>query len=120
MEIIGNLGADPEARYTAEGKQMVSVRVAVNSRRKGPDGEQVDRTDWFRDRMGGGRADYVARELREGSRTLVRGRLEMGEWTTREREQRTSYDIGADDVVNLTPREGSPQEDVPQDEPRAA
>jgi single-strand DNA-binding protein len=72
MEIIGNLGADPEVRYTAEGKQVVGVRVAVNSRRKGPDGEQVERTDWFRDRMGGGRADYVARELRKGSRVLAR------------------------------------------------
>ena len=53
IEIIGNLGADPEERFTAEGKQMVSIRVAVNSRRKGIDGEQVERTDWFRARMSG-------------------------------------------------------------------
>jgi single-stranded DNA-binding protein len=70
--------------------------------------------------MGGGRADCVARELRKGSRILVRGCLEIGEWTTRDGEQRTSYHIWADDVVNLTPPDGSPQEDVPQDEPRAA
>jgi single-stranded DNA-binding protein len=50
----------------------------------------------------------------------VRGRLEIGEWTTRDGEQRTSYDIWADDVVNLTPREGSTREDAPRDEPRAA
>ena len=50
IEIIGNLGSDPEQRYTAEGKAQVSIRVAVNSRRRGADGEQVERTDWFRAR----------------------------------------------------------------------
>jgi single-strand DNA-binding protein len=120
VEIIGNLGSDPEERYAADGKPMVSIRVAVNSRRKGADGEQIERTDWFRARMGGGRADYVARELRKGSRVLVRGRLEIGEWTTREGEQRTSYDIWADDVVNLTARDTAPREDAPRQEPAVA
>ena len=120
IEIIGNLGSDPEQRYTAEGKSMVSVRVAVNSRRKDANGEQVERTDWFRARMGGGRGDYVARELRKGSRVLVRGRLEIGEYTSRDGEHRTSYDIWADDVVNLTPRDGTPREDGPREEPAAA
>ena len=50
IEIIGNLGSDLEQRYTAEGKLQVSVRVAVNSRRRGQDGESVERTDWFRTR----------------------------------------------------------------------
>jgi len=109
VEIIGNLGSDPEQRFTQDGKSQVSIRVAVNSRRKDANGDQVERTDWFRVRMGGGRGDYVARELRKGSRVLVRGRLEIGEWTTREGEVRTSYDIWADDVINLTPREGSPR-----------
>jgi single-strand DNA-binding protein len=119
IEIIGNLGADPEERYTADGKQLVSIRVAVNSRRKDANGEQIERTDWFRARMGGGRADYVARELHKGSRVLVRGRLEIGEYTSRDGEQRTSYDIWADDVINLTPRDGSPREDGPRQEPAA-
>ncbi len=116
IEIIGNLGSDPEQRFTQDGKSQVSIRVAVNSRRKDAQGEQVERTDWFRARMGGGRGDYVARELRKGSRVLVRGRLEIGEWTTREGEVRTSYDIWADDVVNLSPRDGSPREDGLRDE----
>ena len=46
IEIIGNLGSDPEQRYTSEGVAMTSIRVAVNSRRRGADGEQVERTDW--------------------------------------------------------------------------
>jgi single-strand DNA-binding protein len=119
IEIIGNLGADPEERFTADGKQQVSIRVAVNSRRRGAAGEQIERTDWFRARMGGGRADYVSRELHKGSRVLVRGRLEIDEYTSREGEQRTTYDIWADAVINLSSREGLAREDAPRDEPRA-
>jgi single-stranded DNA-binding protein len=52
----------------------------------------------------GSKADYVAR-FHNGQRVLVIGRLEIGEWATREGEPRTSYDIWADDVVNLSPRD---------------
>jgi single-strand DNA-binding protein len=104
IEIIGNLGSDPEQRFTQDGVAMTSIRVAVNSRRKGADGEQVERTDWFRARTMGSKAEYVQR-FTKGQRVLVIGRLEIGEWQTREGETRTSYDIWADDVVNLSPRE---------------
>ena len=83
---------------------MASIRVAVNSRRKGPDGEQLERTDWFRVRTMGSKAEYVQRFVK-GQRVLVIGRLEISEWETREGEKRISYDIWADDVVNLSPRE---------------
>jgi single-stranded DNA-binding protein len=58
----------------------------------------------------GSKAEYVQR-FTKGQRVLVIGRLEISEWQTREGETRTSYDIWADDVVNLSPREegGSPR-----------
>jgi single-strand DNA-binding protein len=110
IEIIGNLGSDPEQRFTGEGVAMTSIRVAVNSRRRGADGEPVERTDWFRVRTMGSKAEYVQR-FTKGQRVLVIGRLEISEWQTREGETRTSYDIWADDVVNLSPREegGAPR-----------
>jgi single-strand DNA-binding protein len=108
IEIIGNLGSDPEQRFTGEGVAMTSIRVAVNSRRRGADGENVERTDWFRVRAMGSKAEYVQRFMK-GQRVLVIGRLEIGEWTTRENEVRTSYDIWADDVINLSPREDGPR-----------
>jgi single-strand DNA-binding protein len=108
IEIIGNLGSDPEQRFTGEGVAMTSIRVAVNSRRKGADGESIERTDWFRVRTMGSKAEYVQR-FTKGQRVLVIGRLEIGEWTTRENEVRTSYDIWADDVINLSPREDGPR-----------
>src|SRR6202162_4741363 len=101
IEIIGNLGSDPEQRFTQNGVAMTSIRVAVNSRRNVPDGEPVERTDWFRVRTMGSKADYV-QPFTKGQRVLVVGRLEISEWETREGEKRTSFDIWADDVVNLS------------------
>jgi single-strand DNA-binding protein len=107
IEIIGNLGSDPEQRFTQDGKAQASIRVAVNSRRLGQDGENVERTDWFRARVMGAKADYVA-QFHKGQRVLVIGRLEISEWQTREGETRVSYDVLAGDVVNLSPREDGP------------
>ena len=90
VKIIGNLGSDPEQRYTSEGVAMTSIRVAVNSRRRGADGESVERTDWFRARAMGSKAEYVSR-FTKGQRVLVVGRLEIGEWQTHEGESRVSY-----------------------------
>jgi single-stranded DNA-binding protein len=83
---------------------MTSIRVAVNSWRCGADGGRSGEPDWFRVRTMGSKADYVQR-FTIGQRVLVIGRLEIGEWEPREGEPRTSYDIWADDVANLSPRE---------------
>lgn len=110
VEIIGNLGSDPEQRFTSSGAAQTTFRAAVNSRRRGADGEYVERTDWFRVRTMGPKAEYVQR-FTKGQRVLVIGRLEIGEWTTREGERRTSYDIWADDVVNVSARDDAPRDD---------
>ena len=83
IEIIGNLGSDPEQRFTAEGVAQTSFRVAVNSRRRGPNGDQVERMDWFRVRVRtmGSKPDYVQR-FTKGQRVLVVGRLEISDWET--------------------------------------
>jgi single-strand DNA-binding protein len=105
VEIIGHLGQDPEQRFNIEGVAMTTISVAVNARRRGVVGEYVDRTDWFRERTMGSKAEYVSRFVK-GQRVLVVGRLEIGEYTARTTgERRISYDIWADDVVNLSPRE---------------
>jgi single-strand DNA-binding protein len=105
VEIIGNLGQDPEQRFTSEGVAMTTISVAVNTRRRGVDGEYADRTDWFRARTMGSKAEYISRFVK-GQRVLVVGRLEIGEYTAKTSgERKTAYDIWADDVVNLSPRE---------------
>jgi single-strand DNA-binding protein len=80
---------------------MTTFRVAVNTRRKGPDGQPIERTDWFRVRTMGQRAEYASR-LPKGSRVLVEGRLDIGEYQGRDGQMKTSYDIWADELVNLS------------------
>ncbi len=98
VEIIGNLGSDPEQRFTNSGVVQTTFSAAVNSRKRCADGEHVDRTDWFRVRTMGAKAEYVQR-FTTGQRGLVIGRLEIGDWTTREGERRTSYDRALSNVA---------------------
>lgn len=108
IEIIGNLGSDPEQRYSAKGAPTTTFRVAVNSRRTSSEGEVLERTDWFRVRTMGSKAEYVAR-FTKGQRVLVVGRLEIGEYVSREGDKRVSFDVWADEVVNLSPRDNGPE-----------
>ena len=97
VSLLGNMGADPELRYTAKGTQIASIRVAVNQVRTGPDGERQENTEWFRVRVSGPRADFVQR-LSKGNRVLVIGRLDIGHYQSREGDTRTSFDVWADEV----------------------
>src|SRR5919202_55731 len=103
VSLLGNLGADPESRFTAKGTQIVTFRVAVNQVRTGPDGERQENTEWFRVRIANRQAEYVQR-LGKGARVLVIGRLDIGHYTSKEGEQRTSFDVWADEVQSMATR----------------
>jgi single-strand DNA-binding protein len=103
VSLLGNMGADPEIRYTAKGAMTVVFNVAVNSVRTGPDGERQENTEWFRIRVGGPRTDYVQR-FGKGNRVLVIGRLDIGRYKARDGEMRTSFDVWADEVQLMGPR----------------
>jgi single-strand DNA-binding protein len=89
-------------RYTNRGAQMTVFRVAVNQLRTGPEGERQETTEWFRVRVIGRQAEYASR-LAKGSRVFVAGRLVIGQYQSREGEQRASYDVFADEVVSVSP-----------------
>jgi single-strand DNA-binding protein len=101
VTLLGNMGADPEVRYTAKGTQIVSFRVAVNQVRTGPDGERQENTEWFRVRQSGKQSEFVQR-LSKGTRVLVLGRLDIGHYQGRDGEPRTSFDVWADDVQAMS------------------
>lgn len=101
VSLLGNLGADPEVRYTAKGTQIVSFRVAVNQFRFGPDGERQENTEWFRIRVSGRQAEFAQR-LGKGSKVLVFGRLDISHFQARDGEQRTGFDVWADDVQSMS------------------
>jgi single-strand DNA-binding protein len=103
--IIGNLGGDPEMRYTPNGRPVTQFNVAVNQSTKNQQtGEWIEETDWFRCTVWGDRAERTAEQLRKGNRVFVEGRFKTREFEGRDGQKRTSLEITADSVVNLEKR----------------
>ncbi len=73
--IVGNLGKDPEMRYTPSGTPVTSLSVATNRKYTGSDGQVVKETTWFRVSVFGKSAETCAQYLKKGSAVLVEGRL---------------------------------------------
>ena len=103
VTLLGNLGGDPEVRFSQKGTQIASFSVAVNQVRTGPDGERQENTEWFRIKVVGRQIDFVQR-LTKGSKVLVMGRLDIGHYKNREGELKTSFDVWADEVQAMASR----------------
>lgn len=101
--IIGNLGRDPEMRYTPNGRAVTEFSVAVTHRgRDQQSGEWADLgTDWFRVTVWGDRAERTAEEFRKGNRVFVEGRFRTREYDAKDGTKRTSLEITADNVIAL-------------------
>ena len=100
---IGNLGRDPEMRYTPNGKAVTEFSVAVTHRGRDPQtGEWADLgTDWFRVSIWGDRAERAADEFRKGMRVLVEGRFRTREYEAKDGQKRISLDVSADNVIAM-------------------
>ena len=105
IQIIGNLGRDPELRYTPNGRPVASFTVAVNQSTKNQQtGEWIESTDWFRVSVWGDRGERAAESLRKGARVFVDGRFRTREYEARDGQKRISLEITADNVVSLEAR----------------
>ena len=121
--VTGNLTRDPELRSTGGGTSVCSLRIAVNTRRKGGDGNWEDKPNYFDVTVWGAQGENCAQYLSKGRPVAIDGRLEWREWDDRETgKKRQSVDIIADSVQFLGSREGgenggrfTPQSDVPAD-----
>jgi single-strand DNA-binding protein len=106
IQIVGNLGRDPELRYTPNGRPVTEFSVAVNQSTKNQQsGEWVEATDWFRVSVWGDRAERAAESLRKGARVLVDGRFRTREYETKDGRKGLSLEISADTVLPLDRRE---------------
>ena len=109
--IIGNLGADPEMRYTADGKALTSFRVASSRTYSGSDGERKEETEWFSVVTWQKLAEQCSQFLQKGRKVFVEGRLQTRSWDTPEGEKRYRTEVIAEKVVFLDPRQGTPSPD---------
>jgi single-strand DNA-binding protein len=112
--IIGNLGRDPEMRYTANGQAVTQFTVAVNRNYRGPDGNWVEETEWFRVVAWGPLAERTAEHLRKGRKVYVEGRIQTRQWEDKDGQKRYTTELVANQVTSLerAPREegGFPDE----------
>jgi single-strand DNA-binding protein len=103
--VVGNLGRDPEKRYTQDGKPITRFSVAATTRRRERDGEWADHTEWFSVTVFGRQAETLAERLTKGIRVYVEGRLESRQYETQNGGKGFSLDIVASDVLVLDPRQ---------------
>ena len=121
--IVGNLGRDPELRYTPQGTAVCNFSAATNERRRDKAGEQQDVTTWFRVNAWGRQAENVSKYLAKGRRVYVEGRLHVEEWNDRDGKSRYTLEVNASDVQFLDSAadvEGIPNRQHGHDEASAA
>jgi len=99
--IIGNLGSDPEMRYTADGNAMTSFRVASTRNYTGVDGERHEETEWFSVVAWRKLAEQCSQYLQKGRRVYVEGRLRTRSWDTPDGQRRYRTEVVAERVLFL-------------------
>jgi single-strand DNA-binding protein len=104
VTLIGNLGRDPEMRYTPDGRPVTQFSVAVNRNTKNQAGEWLEETEWFRITVWGNQAERTAENLKKGSKIYVEGRFRTREWEAQDGQKRTALEVTADNVINLERR----------------
>ena len=96
--IIGNLGRDPEMRYTPEGTPVTSFTVAVNRKWTSADGSQGEKTWWFKVTCWRRLAETTNQYLKKGRQVMVIGEVDASAWTGQDGEARASLELTARDV----------------------
>ena len=93
--LIGNLGRDPEVRYTQGGTAVANFTMATTDRWSDPSGERKERTEWHRIVVWGKQAEIAGEYLRKGRSVYVEGSLQTREWTDRDGNKRYTTEIKA-------------------------
>ena len=103
--IVGNLGRDPELRYTPQGTPVCTFTMATNDRRKDRNGEMTDQTTWFRVTLWNRQAENASQYLHKGKSVYIEGRLRVEEYTDRDGKQRYALEVTATDMQFIGSRQ---------------
>ena len=100
--LIGNLGQDPELRYTQSGQAVLSLRIATNDSFVNRDGERQERTEWHSVTIWGKRGEALSKILTKGQKVFVEGRLQTRSWEDKNGGgKRYATEINAQDIILL-------------------
>lgn len=98
-QLLGNLGADPELRFTTAGKAVLNMRIATSETWLDENKERKERTEWHAVVVWGKRAEALAKILRKGSSIYVEGQLRTTEYEDKEKNKRRKTEIVASNVL---------------------
>jgi len=104
--LVGNLGRDPETRYTTGGDAVTNIRLATTDVWKDKNGEKQERTEWHNIVFYGRQAEIAGEYLKKGRQIYVEGRLQTRKWQDKEGQDRYTTEIIADRMQMLGSREG--------------
>lgn len=93
--LVGRLGKDPETRYTSGGQAVCNFSLATDETFKDKSGERQKRTEWHRIVVWAKQAEIAQQYLKKGAQIYLEGRIQSREWTDKENQKRTSYEIVA-------------------------
>src|SRR5438552_3112310 len=99
--LIGNLGADPEMRFTANGTALTTFSVAVNRNSRSHEGEWREETEWFSIVTWSELAERLAQNLNKGRKVYVEGRLQTRSWDGQDGQKRYRTEVVANQVLFL-------------------
>jgi single-strand DNA-binding protein len=108
--LLGNLGKDPEVRYTQGGTTVANLRIATTERRPDGNGGWQDQTEWHSVVVFGKQADNVKKYLTKGRQVMVEGSLRTRQWQDQQGQKRYSTEVVARDIrfVGGKPQGGAP------------
>lgn len=120
--LVGNLGVDPEVKYTQGGMAICSFSLATSSSRKGKDGEQVETTEWHRVKLFGKLGEIAGEYLKKGRQVYLEGSIRYGKYTDKQGVERYTTDIVCEEMQMLggQPGGGDRQERPESSAPRSS
>src|ERR1700756_5073946 len=105
--LIGNLGADPELKYTPSSRALCNLRVATTEVFKDKTGVKQERTEWHRVTVWGDQAENCSKYLSKGRPVYIEGRLQTRSWDDKDGKKRYSTEVVGDRFVSLSAGAGA-------------
>jgi len=99
--LVGNLGADPELKYTPSNRPVCNLNVATNEVWKDKSGQKQERVEWHRVNVWGDQAEHCSKYLSKGRQVYIEGKLQTRKWQDKEGKNRYSTEVVAERVVFL-------------------
>lgn len=112
--LIGNLGKDPEVRYTASGTAVASFSLATSEKFKNKDGEWEERTEWHNITHWGRLAEIAGEYLAKGKTVYIEGRLQTRKWQDKDGKDHYTTEIVGEKMQMLSRKDGSNHEEAGQ------